>query len=211
MVVVVTGCGRRHFDERLDAAIIDAALVDAGIEIGCSDGTREGFADTTAFPTIAGCVASWPGTPTMRAVRTGGVCGNNAGPCGVPADACASGWHICGDSGAPADLTARITEAQCNDAGTSASIAFVSSISHCVNCVNNCVNTATDCIYSTSYTCGTTVFTCYEPVCCGLGCSTSNACKGGVFPTMTKVGLNSVSCDAYASGLQSGVLCCRDP
>jgi len=83
-------------------------------EVGCSDGTREAFADSKTFPTIAGCAATWPAA-SMRAVRQIGSCGNSLGGCRVPVDACAAGWHVCGDApSGPADMTSRVTEQACN-------------------------------------------------------------------------------------------------
>jgi hypothetical protein len=81
---------------------------------GCSDNTREGFPDRLAFPTIAGCAAAWP-LASMRAARVQSACGNSAGMCTVPLDACAPGWHVCGNAAnGPADVTARVTSTQCN-------------------------------------------------------------------------------------------------
>jgi hypothetical protein len=83
-------------------------------ELGCSDDTREGFPDLVAFPTIAGCSAAWP-LASMRAPRVQGACGNSLSTCSVPAEACALGWHVCGNAAnGPADLTARVTSTQCN-------------------------------------------------------------------------------------------------
>jgi hypothetical protein len=79
---------------------------------GCSDNTREGFPDRVAFPSIAGCSAAWP-MASMRAPRVQSACGNSLRMCNVPAEACALGWHVCGSTG-PADVTTRVTSAQCN-------------------------------------------------------------------------------------------------
>jgi hypothetical protein len=88
--------------------------------IGCSDGTREGFLDTTMYPDIAGCAGGWsipgimgfnPGTaPDCPSIATfdtlDPACGRQAGNssanpngtgCNV-ADLCAAGWHVCTSS-----------------------------------------------------------------------------------------------------------------
>lgn len=73
--------------------------------IGCADGTREGFLDTSpwAWPSIAGCSGAWarPGL-TLEAVKDT-WCDRVAGNTGLrvdgvgcgAADLCASGWHVC--------------------------------------------------------------------------------------------------------------------
>jgi hypothetical protein len=84
------------------------------VAMGCSDGTREAFADPTRFPTIAGCAATWLSS-SMRALRQLALCGNSVGPCNVPSDACSDGWHVCGNvlSG-PLDVTGRVTQQDCD-------------------------------------------------------------------------------------------------
>jgi hypothetical protein len=80
---------------------------------GCSDGTRESFKDTAQFPTIAGCGAAW-GETSMRAPATGVACGNDLGTCSAPADACATGWHVCGAPPyGPQDISGRISVDGC--------------------------------------------------------------------------------------------------
>jgi hypothetical protein len=71
--------------------------------VGCSDGTREGFRDLTVWPSIAGCAGGWQkpglsisGTPSKPC---SGIAGNDSpNPdgigCGV-ADLCAPLWHPC--------------------------------------------------------------------------------------------------------------------
>jgi hypothetical protein len=82
-------------------------------DIGCSDGTREGFVDRTMFPTLAGCGALWPES-SMRSPKDGVPCGNSLGTCAVPADACAAGWHVCATPPyGPADVSSKITAAEC--------------------------------------------------------------------------------------------------
>jgi hypothetical protein len=80
-----------------------AAGATAHPELGCSDGTREGYLDESKYPNIAACAGAWaePGLASM-ASRTP-QCDRRAGNdgdksdgrgCSV-ADLCASGWHVC--------------------------------------------------------------------------------------------------------------------
>jgi hypothetical protein len=78
---------------------------------GCSDGVRDGWKDIAAFPTIAGCKASWP-KAAMDAPPTGKPCGSGLGACAVPADACAEGWHVCGIFG-PDEVRGQLSVTQC--------------------------------------------------------------------------------------------------
>ena len=88
-------------------------LKSACVELGCSDGTREAFVDTSLYPTIAGCAATWPAA-SMLDERKLSACGNSSTMCQVPADACAAGWHVCGHSQNYAlDVTGRIEQADC--------------------------------------------------------------------------------------------------
>jgi hypothetical protein len=70
---------------------------------GCSDGTREGFRDSSVWPVIAGCAGgfSQPGVigallPTC-AMRAGDSSNNPAGIGCSAADLCTIGWHVCLD------------------------------------------------------------------------------------------------------------------
>jgi hypothetical protein len=50
------------------------------LALGCADGTREGFVDPTAFPTVAACAGAWDG---------------EVGQAGA---LCAPGWQVCDGS-----------------------------------------------------------------------------------------------------------------
>lgn len=88
--------------------------------IGCSDGSREGFVDTTKYPCIASCNAFWsvPGLfdkqPTCNRQSGNGfpvISGCSA------ADACAPGWHVCASI---PEVSARLGHSgSCSEAGTS--------------------------------------------------------------------------------------------
>jgi hypothetical protein len=71
-------------------------------EVGCSDGTREGFLDLDQYPHIAACSGAWdqPGiTPEGIEQTCAGQAGNDGAKkegkgCSTP-DLCAAGWHAC--------------------------------------------------------------------------------------------------------------------
>lgn len=157
--------------------------------MGCSDGTREAFTDTNKFPAIAGCQANWPES-SMRAPATGHACGYGSGKCSVPADACGTGWHVCGAPPyGPTDISNKVTVDQC-DAQIGAFAAAIG---------------------DRTCECGQQQ---YGAACCGTGCTQSHG--NCVFPNHTSwfgvwdgkggVGLcNSL----IGSILGQGVLCCR--
>ncbi len=67
---------------------------------GCSDRTREGFADPAVYPNIAACAGAWS-MPGLRDVlpacdRKSGNDGLNLDGSGCSAaDLCEAGWHVC--------------------------------------------------------------------------------------------------------------------
>jgi hypothetical protein len=202
LVVAVLGCGRVGFVPQTakDASTPDVAI-DADPATGCADGTREAFVDLAQFPTLAGCAATWNGTLDMRAPPTGARCGDGIGPCAAPADACATGWHVCGVTGDPTELSTRATEQQCAQAAPTG--AFALALSHCSN--------DSPCMYTAPFGCLRSVV-CAEAVCCGPSCGSQNACKDGVYPTATHVvPLDEISgaCSAMPSTMITGIACCR--
>ncbi|HUS30003.1 MAG TPA: hypothetical protein VMZ53_15965 [Kofleriaceae bacterium] len=217
LLLVEVSCGRRAFelhDAARDGAPppIDAITPDAVSRAGCADDTREAFLDEMLFPEIAGCAATWNGTPSMRAPRTGSACGNGA-VCAVPADACGDGWHVCEDSGNPADLSTRVSGADCHTGGGVATGTFITASSHCSACANGCAAVEVDCVYAPPYGCAPTTSICSESVCCGPDCYQTHNCHGAVFaaPDTWINGAFSAPCGAMPGNMQTGVLCCRDP
>lgn len=70
-------------------------------DVGCSDGTREGFADMGSYPEIASCSGGWTVAgilaikPASCGYQSGDASSNPGGTgCGVE-DLCAPGWHVC--------------------------------------------------------------------------------------------------------------------
>jgi len=169
--------------------------------VGCADGQREAFVDTRAYPRIAGCLATWSGNVSMRAPASGQACGDDRGPCAVPADACAAGWHPCGASGAVDDLK-QVSGAQCEQAGGGR---FSAAISHCKaqqGCVYDLAPGATYQCYDEGW--------CSEPVCCGSDCGEFGACTDGIWAGKTHIaqGMDQ-GCGKVQSLRAGGVLCCR--
>jgi hypothetical protein len=195
-----TVCGRRCVDTRSDPATCggcntacepgDACFASKCTSVsGCSDGTREGFANVTAFPAIAGCGADWP-MASLRAAKTGAACGRGLGDCTVPADACGRGWHVCAAPPyLPADISSKATAAECS----SQPGAFAAAIGdqRCEPCTPEGDGA----------------------VCCGDGC----VHQGGscVYPGETAwfgviSGHKNTCAQIESVSLTRGVLCCRD-
>jgi hypothetical protein len=70
--------------------------------VGCADGTREGFQNQSTYPSIAGCSGGWsvPGITRANLVptcsRASGNSGTNREGTGCSAaDLCSTGWHVC--------------------------------------------------------------------------------------------------------------------
>lgn len=188
-------------------AVIDAlpdAMIDAMPDAmpnpsGCSDGQREAFSAVATYPAIAGCAATWAGTPSLRATTSGTACGDDLGACGVPADACATGWHVCGVSGAIAELTV-LQPQECTGAGAGR---FVAAMSHCTNNVGTCEYAATLPCFDQDF--------CAEPVCCGADCFTLQGCIDGVWLGATPVTADqSAGCGKLPATDATGVMCCKN-
>jgi hypothetical protein len=150
-----------------DVIPADVVLPDAPPPaLGCSDGTREGFASMAMFPSIAGCSGGFqipgvmpfdPGTapacPTLPTFGTvapacNRIAGNDSpNPDGVGCDVedlCAVGWHVC----ASAIDIANCSPSGCDGATTTADppLFFASrqSSDGCTDCATG-TSTAPDC------------------------------------------------------------------
>ena len=63
-------------------------------QIGCADGTREGFDSIVDYPGIAACAGQW-NQPGIDSPRTGSSCSGGFKCAAV--DLCAPTWEICAD------------------------------------------------------------------------------------------------------------------
>lgn len=172
-------------------------------EVGCADGQREGFADAGRHPDVAGCLGRWKGRRSLRAKPTGRACGDDLGPCKVPADVCADGWHVCARNGDAGELRERLDAESCHRGAGPGK--FVAAMSHGQSREMCPPPPEPD-----------TVFPCYtrdymaEPVCCGSGCMLGR-CRDAVWPGATRIskGRNE-GCEQLTSVHNGGVMCCRD-
>lgn len=173
--------------------------------VGCADGQREGFADITRHRRVAGCLATWEGTKSLRDKPTNKACGDDIkdGVCTVPADACAPGWHVCGNTGKNDDLKTHTTFKACNkEAGPGK---FVAAISH-GQTEELCPPAPTA---ETVFPCMDSGF-CAEPVCCGDNCQFGK-CRDGVWKGQTRISLGKAEgCGSVTSERNGGVMCCYD-
>jgi hypothetical protein len=95
-----------HLDAAREVARDEAGVPGKPEQMGCADGTREGFISLTDWPAIAGCSGAWslggllsPEARAPACMREAGNDGLNAfgEGCGV-ADLCAAGWRVCRDA-----------------------------------------------------------------------------------------------------------------
>ncbi|TPV97253.1 MAG: hypothetical protein B7733_00465 [Myxococcales bacterium FL481] len=171
--------------------------------IGCADGQREGFADHARFADIAGCLGSWDGKKSLRAAPTNKPCGDDKGPCAVPADVCAPGWHVCGRDGKAQDLSDRVDAEACNEGAGPGK--FVAAISHGQAPVVCPPPPEED----TEFPCMAKGL-CSESVCCGDDCD-FGSCRDAVWLDSTKISRGTAEgCGAVTAAANGGVLCCRD-
>lgn len=169
--------------------------------IGCADGRREAFLNIVAYPRIAGCLGTWSGRQSLRAPSSGRACGDELGPCAVPADVCAPGWHVCGASGAVSELR-QVTAEECENAGGGR---FAAGMSHCKE-QHGC---ALDESREANYGCFAHGW-CSEPVCCGRHCAEVGICRDGVWRQHTHIPFGQdQGCGSTESRRAGGVLCCR--
>jgi hypothetical protein len=95
-------------DAALDASLPPDVGEPAGVpgrpgDVGCADGTREGFRDIVHWPSIAGCAGGFAAPGVLGTPKLTPVCNRMAGDTSVnptgagcnAADLCAAGWHMC--------------------------------------------------------------------------------------------------------------------
>ncbi len=169
---------------------------------GCSDNTREGFVNGERFPDIASCAGEFTDR-NLRATRSNTTCGNSLdATCPTAEDLCAEGWHICMRNGLSADLSDRISAAECNS-DTAGEGIFVAASSHCTS--------SDPCVYSDSYGCLSSG-RCSEAIACG-NATDEGSCQDTVWLGATHIANVSGSLEdgcGNAPDYISGVLCCKD-
>lgn len=163
-------------------------------QAGCADGTREAFHDLARHPKVAGCIAAWDGALDLRAAATGAACGDAAGRCAAPADACAPGWHLCGATGARRDL-GDLDIVACTHAGPGRYLAAASV------CIGD-----DDCAEPPDVLACRSEGACAAAACCGSQCRTRPDCDA----SLTRLPHGPESCAHVASDPARGVLCCAD-
>ncbi|XP_062522144.1 MAM and LDL-receptor class A domain-containing protein 2-like isoform X2 [Corticium candelabrum] len=203
--VSFSGC---HFSE---TPVDSSSYNYRALTTGCADGGREGFIQSTL---IAGCSGKWFGYASLAQASTGVPCGGDFPSdslrqmCRSPADLCdtKNGWRLCGSLGSVRDITDRTSASACYTAGYGR---FSAAIDNC-NTVNACQKPN----FGMKYGCSQYKASCDAPFCCGVGCTGTSACNGGVFPGQTFSVPNLMShegCSHITSAQADGVLCCYDP
>jgi hypothetical protein len=177
-------------------------------DLGCSDGTREGFESVTDFPNIAACSGGWS-VPGLLAGGTkmpvcGRVSGNDSGnPTGANcnvADLCQTGWHVCAT---PAEFAAKRGAGGCLEATVLADSFFVTRQSGSGSA--ECGAGAND-----LFGCGSAGIAAGTS-CAPLDRSSNDRCRS--LPSSWScgdAGTNEANVVTKAVGGGGGVLCCRD-
>ena len=119
-----TSCanGRACSANRDCVDLVCTALTCSG-DVGCADGTREGFMPVATYTNIAACAGAWavagllaPTTKTPACMRSSGNDGLNPTGAGCTvADLCQVGWHVCETA---AEVAAKSGAAGCAAAAT---------------------------------------------------------------------------------------------
>jgi len=201
--------------------------------VGCADGTREGYANTSTYPNIAACAGAWslPGIFPLPlrsgapACAASGNSSSNANGIGCSAqDLCAVGWHVCRSG----DIRARLPSG-CVNADLTNGFFFAASLSaagggRCATiygtvtrgCANDTIPATYDCaqtptlnndLYGCARGTGNWNFG-REEACEGLIDTSDNLCGAVPFFVCTDPYLTScaVTRPVWTGG---GVLCCR--
>jgi hypothetical protein len=194
----------------LPADCVSRACTDAKCanDTGCSDGTREAFADRVAFPRIAACAGGWsvPGLGTTATPLCDRASGNDsANPTGKDcsvADLCQIGWRVCET---PAAVAERSAGAGCTAAGIAGQNAFYA-IRQSGPGAASCGVGAND-----LFGCGDVGEPADPATCAPLDRSSNNLCVA-LPPTWAcgADGARELDNVTKAASTGGGVLCCRD-
>ena len=193
---------------RRDCASLVCSGTTCNGNAGCSDGTREAFADPATFPNIAACSGGWsmPGVLATLVPACTRLAGNDsANPAGNGcnvADLCQVGWHVCTDA---TDVANKSDGNGCANAAFPADTFFVVRVSGSGAAL--CEAMGANDIFG----CGTAGVA-PDPGTCGVLDRFSNdLCQA--LPQTFQCGMdggeeaNAVTKNAADNG---GVLCCRD-
>lgn len=175
-------------------------------DVGCSDGTREGFLDIGTHPDIAACDGGWsiPGLVPPTMPQCGRVSGNSsANPDGsgcAADDLCAPGWEIC----ASKDAVAQSSPTDCESADPSGDGFYATRQSG--TGANSCAPTGTDDLFG----CGSLGFG-PNSTCDPLDAAGANMCEQLPETWYCGDAPNAVEAELVtkASAADGGVLCCR--
>jgi hypothetical protein len=186
---------------------------------GCADGTREGYLDTTTYPTIAACAGAWdtPGltstdSRTPQCDRRAGNDGDKVDGRGCSvADLCESGWHVCDTAHAVSVAT---MGAGCDDAVAPANgkPVFYVTRQHATGLIcDNTSNAGTNNLYG----CGNIGSTADKNSCAPFTRMMRDSDCLMNSPWMCSDGPNGTSQDELdvvtkGSSSRGGVLCCHD-
>jgi hypothetical protein len=188
-------------------------------EIGCSDGTREGYLDRNMYPNIAACAGGWaePGLAS-NASRTP-ECDRRAGNDGDKADGrgcsvtdlCASGWHVCETAHAVSVATGT---RGCADAIAPSGDKLVFFVTR--QRANGLACDATNQTGANNlYGCGTIGSTADKASCAPFTRMLRDSDCQSQFPWVCSDGPNGTSTDEYTvvtkqGSSRGGALCCKD-
>lgn len=193
---------------RKDCASLVCAGGTCSGDLGCSDGTREGFATIASFPNIAACNGGWsvPGVLGTTAPACGRASGNSSANatgagCSV-ADLCQVGWHVCSDA---------IDVAGKSDGSGCANAAFAGDSFYATRQSGNggglCEATGANDLFG----CGSAGST-PDPATCGvLDRSSADLCAAIATTFVCGAdGFQEANAVTKADSANGGVLCCRD-
>jgi hypothetical protein len=199
--------GRACVANRDCASLLCAGSKCSG-DIGCSDGTREGFTPVATYLNIAACAGAWsvagllaPNTATPACMRSSGNSGPNASGAGCTvADLCQLGWHVCATA---AEVGAKSGTARCTAAATPGMF-FVTRQSGPGGAV--CGGGADD-----LFGCGGLGAPTDPVTCTPLDRTSSNLCASlaGAWQCGAD-GLQEANNVTHTNSTDGGVLCCRD-
>ena len=199
-------------------------------DIGCADGEREGFVDTSTWPDIAACGGAWSVGGVVSELLTP-TCDRQAGDdfanldgqgCNV-SDLCAEGWHVCASSSEVDDRSSTGCEGAATDPIEPAFYIARQSGTGCGQCATGTTtggacNSPSSCLSG----CEPSVFLSNDVFGCGnLGATPNGSCAplnafshnncNALLPPWACSGSTIEAANIAKSGPEhGGVLCCRD-